>query len=88
MNKTAYNPNNEVTTYFKIDKKWYGQNKIITVTFNGGNYDGRTYQYNHDEVYKNTISHYEKLGCWRDYGYFTNTSNIPKNVQKFVTEIS
>jgi hypothetical protein len=77
----------ELISCFKIDREWYGQNKIITVTFNRGKYNGRMYQYNHDEVYDNTIWHYGTLDCWEKYGFFLNTSNIPKVAKKFVTEI-
>lgn len=75
------------TTYFKIAKNWYGQNKVFTVTFIDGNYAGRIYQYNHDEVYENTIWHYKNLPCWEKDGYFSNSSNIPKIARPFVTEI-
>jgi hypothetical protein len=69
--------------YFKIAQNWYGLGIVITVRFS----NGRIYQYNHDEVYDNTISHYGKLDCWKKYGYFQNTKNIPKIAQEFVTEI-
>ena len=74
-------------SYFILDENWYGENKIITVTFIGGNYNGRIFNYNHDEVYKNTIEHYENLPCWIDRGRFSNSSNIPKIAQPFVKEI-
>jgi hypothetical protein len=75
------------TNYFKIAKNWYGQNKVITVMFTVGNYAGRIYQYNHDEVYKNTIWHYKNLPCWEKDGYFSNSNNIPNIAKLFVTEI-
>ena len=74
-------------SYFILDENWFGDNKIITVTFEGGNYDGRKYTYHHDVVYKKTISHYKNLPCWIDRGRFSNSSNIPQIAQSFVTEI-
>lgn len=71
------------STCFKISQNWYGSGFIITVNF----INGRVYQYDHDSVYDNTISHYGKLDCWKKYGYFQNTKNIPKIAQEFVTEI-
>ena len=74
-------------SYFILDKNWYGQNKIITVTFIGVKYDGEIFKYYHDDVYKNTISHYSKLKCWRNYGRFSNSSNIPEIAKPFLIEI-
>ena len=68
---------------FKIAQNWYGQGIVITLRFS----NGRIYQYDHDSVYDNTISHYGQLPCWVRYGYFINTKNIPKIAQEFVTEI-
>ncbi len=81
------NLSDENLSYFKIAENWYGQNKVIIVTFNVGLNAGRSYRYNHDEVYKNTINHYGKLDCWSDYSCFTNSRNIPSIAQKYVTEI-
>lgn len=77
----------ENLSYFKIAENWYGQKKVIIVTFCDGKNADRTFRYNHDEVYKNTINHYEKLDCWSDYSCFTNSRNIPSIAQKYVTEI-
>lgn len=74
-------------SYFILDENWFGKNKTITVKFIGGKYDGEIFKYYHDEVYKNTISHYSKLKCWRNYGRFSNSSNIPDIAKPFVTEI-
>jgi hypothetical protein len=74
-------------SYFILDENWFGQNKSITVTFNEGNYKGRIFKYEHDEVYILTIAHFQKLDCWRDYGRFSNSRNIPEIVQPFVTVI-
>ena len=74
-------------SYFILDENWFGQNKSITVTFNEGNYNGRIFKYEHDEVYIGTIEHYQTLDCWRDYGRFSNSRNIPEIVRPFVTEI-
>lgn len=68
---------------FKISKDWYGNSLIIIVNFP----NGRMYQYNHDYVYENTISHYGKLPCWEKYSCFSNSINIPKIALPFVNEI-
>ena len=68
---------------FKIAQNWYGQGMIINVKFR----NGKWYQYNHDEVYNNTILHYGQLPCWEKYGCFSNSKNIPQNCKPFVTEI-
>jgi len=74
---------NYETSCFKIAENWYGQNRLITVNFR----NGRMYQYNHDEVYDNTIYHYGNLDCWERYGYYLNSKNIPARVLPFVSEI-
>ena len=74
-------------SYFILDENWFGQNKIITVTFVGGNYNGKIFKYNHDEVYIGTIKHYQTLYSWKNYGRYSNSRNIPEIAQQFVTEI-
>ena len=69
---------------FKIAQNWYGLGIVITVRF--GN--GRIYQYDHDSVYDNTISHYGQLPCWERYGCYSSSKNIPTRAQPFVTEIN
>jgi hypothetical protein len=74
-------------SYFILDENWFGQNKIITVTFVDGNYKGKIFKYNHDEVYVGTIQHYQTKDSWNDYGRFSNSSNIPEICKPFVSEI-
>lgn len=81
--KTNSIEGNLESTCFKIAQNWYGQGMVITVRFRNGG----MYQYDHDKVYDNTILHYGNLDCWKKYGYFLNSKNIPKIAQKFVTEI-
>ena len=69
---------------FKIAQNWYGQGIVITVRFS----NGRIYQYDHDSVYDNTISHYGQLPCWERYGCYSSSKNIPTRAQPFVTEIN
>ena len=78
---------NEILTYFKLAENWYGQNRQIIVRFNRGAHRGEMYSYNHDDVYENTISHYKELKCWRKYGCFSSTTNIPTNVLPFVNQL-
>jgi hypothetical protein len=81
--KTNNMEGNLESTCFKISQNWYGQGMIITVRFT----NGRIFQYDHDEVYDNTILHYGNLDCWNKYGWFSNSRNIPQNCKPFVTEI-
>jgi len=84
--KTKSKSKNEVqieSTCFKISQNWYGQGNLITVNFP----NGRRFHYDHDFVYDNTISHYEILPSWRDYGCNTSSKGIPKIAKPFVTEI-
>lgn len=74
-------------SYFILDENWFGQNKIITVTFVDGKYNGKIFKYNHDEVYVGTIQHYKTKDSWNDYGRFSNSSNIPEICKPFVSEI-
>ncbi|WP_353085066.1 hypothetical protein [Flavobacterium sp.] len=74
---------NKESTCFKISQNWYGQGFKITVIFK----NGRTFQYNHDEVYDETILHYGNLNCWKKYRCYTSSKNIPELVVPFVTEI-
>jgi hypothetical protein len=74
-------------SYFILDENWFGQNKIITVTFVDGNHKGKIFKYNHDEVYVGTIQHYQTKDSWNDYGRFSNSSNIPEICKPFVSEI-
>ena len=69
---------------FKIAQNWYGQGIVITLRFS----NGRIYQYDHDSVYDNTISHYGQLPCWERYGCYSSSKNIPTRAQPFVTEIN
>ncbi len=81
--KTNNMESNLESTCFKISQNWYGQGMIITVRFT----NGRIFQYDHDEVYDNTILHYGNLDCWNNYGCFSNSRNIPQKCKPFVTEI-
>lgn len=71
------------TTCFKISQNWYGQGILITVKFK----NGKIYEYDHDEVYDNTISHYGNLACWKTYSYYLSSTNIPARAQQYVNEI-
>ncbi len=80
---TNTNKTYRLIKYFKLSRKWHRLGLIIDVKFN----NGRTYRYNHDEVYENTINHFSNLDCWEKYGYYSSSNNIPKKAQQYVTEI-
>lgn len=71
------------TKCFKLSKNWYDLGLKIKITFN----DGRVFEYHHDEVYKNTISHYAELDCWKKYGCYSNSTGIPNRAKKYVNEL-
>ena len=83
LNKTKAQPNirtssiNEVRSYFKVAKNWYGKGQIITVRFKAGIYQDKTYIYDHDKMYDQTLSYLNKLPCWDQDGYYSNSRNIP-----------
>ena len=81
--KTNFFEGHLESTCFKISQNLYSKGMLITVRFR----NGRIYQYDHDEVYDNTISHYGNLACWERYGCYSSSTNIPLIAQKFVIEI-
>jgi hypothetical protein len=83
----GWNHPGEIKSYFKIDKKWYGQNKVITVKFKKGNYVDKIYKYDHDKVYDQTITHLKEMYCWKKNGSYSSTNNIPAFAINLVTEI-
>ena len=78
---------NDTITYFIVSQNWYGEGRIVKVQFNRGNYQNDVFVYNHDEVYNHTIEHLETLGGWEDYGYYSNSRNIPGWAVDYVKQI-
>jgi hypothetical protein len=57
-------------------KSWAGRNQVITFTNN----KGQTITYNHDEALKVMLPKLNILPCWAKRGYWSQSTNAPKNV--------
>ena len=70
---------------FVVRKSWLGRNQVITFTNN----KGQTITYNHDEALKVMLPKLSILPCWAKRGYWSQSTNAPKNVlaSEAVTEI-
>jgi len=77
-----YADNIRTINYFRMAKKDYGKKLLYIVTFDDGKYT-----YEHDYVYNMLIDEYKTKNCWKKYGYYTNTNNIPKDALKYVKKI-
>lgn len=78
---------NYAQTYFKLDKRWYGQKRVVQVKFIRGSYQKQAYVYDHDFVYDNTVDHLNTLNCWENDGYYSSSTNIPGWAKAFVQKI-
>jgi len=61
------------TKRFVIRKSLLGKNSIIQFT----NKDGKSFKYNHDEVYKVNKKHFDYMKCFEKYKSYTATNNMP-----------
>jgi hypothetical protein len=61
---------------FVVRKSWLGRNQVITFTNN----KGQTITYNHDEALKVMLPKLSILPCWAKRGYWSQSTNAPKNV--------
>ena len=61
------------TKRFVIRKSLIGKN--VTVEFTTK--EGKTYKYNHDEVYKANQKKLEAMNCFQKYKSYTATNNVP-----------
>lgn len=74
---------NQITTtdtksYFKVSERWLGKNMIITVQFKRGKHRGKTYRYNHDELFEVVQSHLLSIQAFIDHKEYSSSSNIPR----------
>ncbi len=67
---------------FVVRKSWMGRNQIITFTNN----KNHRITYNHDEVLKVMLPKLSILPCWIKRGYWSQSTDMPKNVRKIVLE--
>ena len=68
------------TKRFVIRKSLIGKN--VTVEFTTK--EGKTYKYNHDEVYKANQKKLEAMNCFKKYKSYTATNNVPSFAKEFV----
>ena len=67
---------------FVVRKSWLGRNQIITFVNN----KNQQITYNHDEVLKVMLPKLNILPCWLKRGYWSQSTDMPKNVRKVVIE--
>ena len=67
---------------FVVRKSWLGRNQIITFTNN----KNVKITYNHDEVLKVMLPKLNVLPCWLKRGYWSQSTDMPKNVRDIVLE--
>lgn len=68
------------TKRFVIRKSLIGKN--VTVEFTTK--EGKTYKYNHDEVYNANKKKLEAMNCFQKYKSYTATNNVPSFAKEFV----
>ena len=67
---------------FVVRKSWLGRNQIITFTNN----KNVKITYNHDEVLKVMLPKLNVLPCWLKRGYWSQSTDMPKNVRDITLE--
>ena len=67
---------------FIVRKSWLGSNQIITFVNN----KNVKITYNHDEVLKVMLPKLNILPCWLKRGYWSQSTDMPKNVRDIVLE--
>ena len=61
---------------FVVRKSWAGRNQVISFTNN----KGQRVTYNHVEALKVMLPKLNILPCWAKRGYWSQSTNAPKNV--------
>ena len=67
-----------VSSFFVLDRRYIGQQRIIKFKITQGRNAGETITYDHDVSYCRNIKYLESLKCWRKYGRYSSTSRLPK----------
>jgi len=65
---------------FIVRKSWLGRNQIISFVHN----KNVKITYNHDEVLKVMLPKLSVLPCWLKRGYWSQSTDMPKNVRDIV----
>ena len=67
---------------FVIRKNLVGQNVILEFT----NKEGKTFKYNHDEVYNPNKDKFDNMNCFKKYKSYTATNNVPTFARDFIID--
>jgi hypothetical protein len=70
------------TNRFVIRKNLVGKNTIIEFTNN----EGKTFKYNHDDVYNANKDRFEAMNCFKKYKSYTATNNVPTFAREFLID--
>ena len=87
VGKIAVNKNITNSKYFKLEKNfvlkksYYGNNH--TIRFIDSN--NKTIEYNHDSLLNQLNKRITDLPCWKKYGYYTNSKQLPRFVEGLET---
>jgi len=68
---------------FVVRKNLVGKGEIINVTTK----KGKTYSYNHDDVYEANKDKLDQMNCFIKYKSYTSTESIPTFARSFVTDL-
>lgn len=63
---------------FMLKKEYLGMRHIISFT----NIHGERIRYDHDKLYNLVSARLTKLPCWDNYGFYTNSRDMPKYMKK------
>ena len=70
------------TKRFVIRKNLIGKGVIINFT----NKEGKSFKYNHDEVFKVNKQRFEAMNCFKKYKSYTATNNVPTFARELVIQ--
>ena len=64
-----------VSKRFIIRKSLIGKGTIVQFT----DYEGKTWKYDHDKVYKLEQERFDTMKCFQKYKYYSQTFNTPRS---------
>lgn len=70
------------TNRFVIRKNLVGKDAIIEFTTK----EGKTFKYNHDDVYNANKERFEGMNCFKKYKSYTATNNVPTFAREFLLD--
>ena len=72
-----------VSKRFIIRKSLIGKGTIVQFT----DYEGKTWKYDHDKVYKLEQERFDTMKCFQKYKYYSQTFNMPRFVRELGDEV-